>query len=244
MKDEGVDACLVILTPQSMTNALGTAKAIVKISCSSHKPVVCCFMGIFDVSEGVQYLQQHSIPCFKFPENAARSLGALNKYSKWLNRQHLSQFKLTHDKQRARDIIQQYLDDGRTSIGEMDGYKILNAYGFRTMPTALATSAEEAAKAAADIGFPVVLKISSPQILHKSDANGVLVNLKTPEEVVEGFQLVVENAKKYNENVVIEGIVVQKLAPKGEEVILGSNRYPIFGPLLMFGVGGIFVEVL
>jgi acetate---CoA ligase (ADP-forming) len=244
MKDDGVDACLVILTPQSMTEVLGTAEAIVKICRSSHKPVVCCFMGIFDVSVGVRYLQQHSIPCFKFPENAARSLGALHNYSKWLNRQHLSQFELKHDKDTAEAIIKSYLEQGRQVIGELDGYKILNAYGFRTMPTELATSAVEATKIADKFGYPVVLKIYSQQILHKSDANGVLVDLKTPEEVENGFKTVVENARLYDENAVIEGVLVQKLASKGEEVILGSNRYPVFGPLLMFGIGGIFVEVL
>jgi acetyltransferase len=235
---------MVILTPQSMTNALETAQAIVKIARTSHKPVVCCFMGIFDVSEGVRYLKQHNIPTYTFPEAAARSLGALYKYSKWLNRQHLSQFELNHNKERASALIKQLLNEGKTAIGEIDGYEILKAYGFRTMPTKLAMSAEEAATFASEMGYPVVLKISSPQILHKSDANGVLVKLKTPEEVKQGFLSIVENAKEYSENATIDGVIVQKLAPKGEEVILGSNRYPIFGPLLMFGAGGILVEIL
>ncbi|MBU4420001.1 MAG: CoA-binding protein, partial [Proteobacteria bacterium] len=101
VKDEGVDGALVILTPQSMTNALGTAEAIVRIDRRTDKPILCCFMGIFDVSAGVKYLQEHGIPVFKFPENAAKAFGALYKYFNWLNRQHLAQFTLQHNKERA-----------------------------------------------------------------------------------------------------------------------------------------------
>jgi acyl-CoA synthetase (NDP forming) len=93
------------------------------------------------------------------------------------------------------------------------------------------------------MGFPVVLKIVSPQIIHKSDAGGVMVGLKTPKTVEEAFETILANAKNYQSNAEITGVLVQKLAPQGEEVILGMNRYPIFGPLLMFGLGGIFVEL-
>jgi acyl-CoA synthetase (NDP forming) len=93
------------------------------------------------------------------------------------------------------------------------------------------------------MGFPVVLKIVSPQIIHKSDAGGVMVGLKTPKTVEEAFETILANAKNYQSNAEIAGVLVQKPAPQGEEVILGMNRYPIFGPLLMFGLGGIFVEL-
>lgn len=243
IKDEGVDAILVILTPQSMTNALGTAQAIVRIAYGSHKPLVCCFMGVIDVSAGVKHLQEHGIPVFKFPENAARSLGALYRYSSWLNRHHLAQFKMTHDKEKASEIIKGLLAEGRTAVGELQGYELLKCYGFNTMPTELAKTADEAVVHAEAMGYPVVLKIYSPQILHKSDAGGVVVKLKTADEVREAYNQIIENAKAYNAKATIEGVVVQKMAKKGEEVILGSNRYPVFGPLLMFGIGGIFVEV-
>lgn len=243
IRDEGVDAILVILTPQSMTNALGTAQAIVKICRGSHKPVVCCFMGIVDVSAGVKYLQEYNIPCFKFPENAARSLGALYRYSNWLNRHHLAQFHFKHDKEKAAGIIKKCFDEGKTQIGEIIGYQLLECYGFRTMPTKLATSSDEAVSFAEEMGYPVVMKISSAQILHKSDAGGVLVKLNNAVEVREGYDTIMARAKEYDPEAIIDGIIIQKMAPKGEEVILGSNRYPLFGPLLMFGIGGIFVEV-
>ena len=243
ISDDGVDGALVILTPQSMTDALGTAEAIIKIAQRSNKPILCCFMGIVDVSAGVKYLQEHGYPVYRFPENAANAFGAIYRYSKWLNRQSLAQFKLSSDTERAAKIIELALEDGKTALGELDGNELLKCYGFNVLPTELAKSADEALTLAKNIGYPVVMKIVSPQILHKSDAKGVKVGLKTDDEVKAAFDEIITNAKKYDSKARIDGVLVVKMAPSGEEVILGSNRYPIFGPLLMFGLGGIFVEV-
>ncbi len=243
IRDENVDGALVILTPQSMTNALATAQAIVRIASRSHKPILCCFMGIIDVSAGVKYLQGHGIPVFKFPENAAKAFGALYRYAKWLNRQVLAPFQLKHDKNRAAELIQELIDKGQTHVGELEGLELLKCYGFNTLETQLTSNAPAAADAAQEMGFPVVLKIVSPQIIHKSDAGGVKVDLKTRKAVEKAFETIVTNAKSYHDDVEISGVLVQKLAPRGEEVILGMNRYPVFGPLIMFGLGGIFVEL-
>jgi acetyltransferase len=243
IKDENVDGALVILTPQSMTNALGTAQAIARIARRSNKPILCCFMGIIDVSAGVKYLQEHGIPVFKFPENTAASFGALYRYSKWLNRQHLAQFPVKHDREKATERIAGLLEAGKTYLGELEGLDILKSYGFNVLPTRMAHSAEEAAEAAIEIGFPVVMKIVSPQIIHKSDAGGVMLNLQTPEDVEKAFREINARAAAYDPAAVVEGTLIQKMAQKGEEVILGMNRYPIFGPLLMVGIGGILVEV-
>jgi acetate---CoA ligase (ADP-forming) len=243
IRDENVDGALVILTPQSMTNALATAEAIVRIASRSHKPILGCFMGIIDVSAGVKYLQEHGIPVFKFPENAAKAFGALYRYSKWLNRQILAPFQLKHDQKGAAELIQELIDKGMTHVGEKDGLALLKCYGFNTLETQLATDAAAAAQAAEKMGFPVVLKIVSPQIIHKSDAKGVMVGLKTPQDVAAAFDTIVANAKNYQKDAEITGVLIQKLAPQGEEVILGMNRYPVFGPLIMFGLGGIFVEL-
>jgi acetyltransferase len=243
IRDEGVDGALVILTPQSMTNALGTAEGIVRIARRSHKPIICCFMGIVDVSTGVKYLQEHGIPVFRFPESAANAFGALYRYSRWLNRQHLSHFELQHDRDQAAKIISQNLDAGNTRIGELVGNQLLKCYGFKVLPTKLARSANEAADIAQEIGYPVVLKIVSAQILHKTDAGGVAIDLHDEEAVRHTYREIIERANTYKPDAVIDGVLVQKMAPSGEEVIIGANRYPIFGPLLMFGIGGIFVEV-
>ncbi|MCP3953199.1 MAG: acetate--CoA ligase family protein, partial [Desulfobacterales bacterium] len=243
IRDEGVDGALVILTPQSMTNALETAKAIARIARRSSKPILCCFMGIVDVSAGVKYLQANGIPVFKFPENAAKAFGALYRYSRWLNRQFLAEFDPRHDVDRAREIIDTCLSRGQTYLGELDGLDLLKAYGFSTLPTRLAETADQAQAIAAEIGYPVVMKIVSPQIVHKSDAGGVKVGLASDQEVKEAYDTIVANARAYDPQAEITGVLVQKMAPKGVETILGANRYPVFGPLLMFGLGGVFVEI-
>jgi len=243
IRDEGVDGALVILTPQSMTDVLGTAEAIARIARKSFKPILCCFMGVIDVSAGVKYLQDQGIPVYKFPENAAKAFGALYKYSNWLNRQHLAQYRLTFDRERAARIIRDCIARGKTRLGELDGIGILESYGFRVLPTKLAQTSQEAGAIAAEMGLPVVLKVVSEQILHKSDAGGVMVGLESVEEVQQAFDTIVARGRAYQADAVIEGVLIQKMAPAGTEVILGLNRYPVFGPLLMFGIGGIFVEV-
>jgi acetyl coenzyme A synthetase (ADP forming)-like protein len=243
IRDEGVDGALVILTPQSMTDVLGTAEAIVRIARRSHKPILCCFMGIIDVSSGVKYLQENGVPVFKFPENAAKAFGALYQYSRWLNRQRMAQFELRHDRQRASQIVQDWLAAGKTHIGELEGIELLKCYGFNVLPNALAKTGDEAAAIAQDTGFPVVLKVVSAQILHKSDAGGVVLGLDNTQDVKRAFDDIMSRAAEYDPAAEIDGVLVQKMAPAGSEVILGLNRYPIFGPLLMVGIGGIFVEV-
>ncbi|MBT9439749.1 MAG: CoA-binding protein, partial [Desulfobacterales bacterium] len=243
IKDEDVDGALVILTPQSMTNALGTAEAIVRIDRCTHKPILCCFMGIFDVSSGVKYLQEHGIPVFKFPENTAKAFGALYRYSNWLNRQHLAQFTLKHNKEHAAEIIKNSLAAGKTYLSELDGLELLKCYGFNVLPAQIAKNENEAIEIAENMSFPVAMKIISPQIQHKSDAKGVILQLDSKEKVKQAFQKLIERAKQFNPNTVIEGVLVQKMSQPGDEVILGVNRYPVFGPLLMAGLGGIYVEL-
>ncbi|MFO7965080.1 MAG: acetate--CoA ligase family protein [Desulfobacterales bacterium] len=244
IRDEGVDGALVILTPQSMTNALETAKAIARIARRSHKPILCSFMGIVDVSAGVKYLQEQGIPVFRFPEEAAKAFGVLYKYANWLNRQHLAHFSFTHDTRRAADIIKGCLDRNKLRLGEVEGTQILECYGFTVLPTRLAADEDEACRLAEEIGFPVAMKISSEQIIHKSDAGGVKLNVTSNEGVKAVFGEIIDAAKAYHAEAVIDGVIVQKMAPSGDEIIVGINDYPVFGSLLMFGLGGIFVEVL
>jgi acetate---CoA ligase (ADP-forming) len=243
IKDEGVDGALVILTPQSMTNAIGTAEAIVRIARRSHKPILCCFMGIVDVSAGVKYLQENGVPVYPFPEQAAKAFGAVYRYSQWLNRVELAPFSLKHNKEKAREIVQSSLASGTTYLGELTGVDLLKCYGFNVLPTVLATTAQEAVKEADQMGYPVAMKIVSSQIVHKSDAGGVRINVSDARAVERAFDDIIANAKAYKADAPIDGVLVQKMAPKGQEVILGATRYPKFGHLLMFGSGGVMVEV-
>lgn len=243
IKDEGVDGALVILTPQSMTNALGTAEAVVKISKSTNKPILCCFMGVIDVSSGVKHLQERGVPVYRFPEHAAQSFAALYRYSKWLTRQHLAEFKMAYDKKRADEIIADCIAKDNLKLGELVGNELLNCYGFPVQMPKLAKTREEARANLKAMGGPVVMKIMSAQILHKSDAGGVMLNLADEESVMAAFDKIMQNAKAYAPDAHIDGILMQKMAPKGEEVIVGMTRFDRYGPLLMFGLGGIFVEL-
>ncbi len=241
--DENVDGVLVILTPQSMTDAKATAEAIVRVASTTNKPIVSCFMGVVDVSPGVQYLQEHGYPVFNFPENAAKALGALYKFNSWLHREIYEEIEVDYDENKARDIIEKHLREGNTKLTEHECKELLETYNFPILPMEIAKDRDEAWEIAKRIGCPVVLKIVSPDILHKSDAKGVMVNLTSEEEIKEGFDRIISNAKQYKEDAKIEGVLVQKMAPKGIECIVGATRYPRFGPLIMFGFGGIFVEV-
>jgi acetyltransferase len=132
---------------------------------------------------------------------------------------------------------------GRNYLGELHGLELLACYGFDVLPTRLATDGDQAAAIGAEIGFPVVMKIVSAQIIHKSDADGVRVGIADGDQAKEAFEVITANAHSYAPDAKIDGVLVQKMASPGEELILGMNRYPVFGPLLMFGIGGIFVEV-
>ena len=132
----------------------------------------------------------------------------------------------------------------RTNLLEEEGYEILKAYGFSTPKKFLATNEEEAAKAAEEIGYPVVMKIVSPQIIHKSDAGGVKIGIKNQQEVIKAFNEILLNVKKYKSDAEIKGVLVQEMIGSAKETILGAKRDPLFGPLIMFGLGGIYVEVL
>ena len=244
IKDDGVDGAIVILTPQSMTNVLGTAQVIARISMNTSKPILCCFMGVIDVSAGVNHLQEQGLPVFRFPEHAAQAFGALYQYSRWVNRRFLDEFKLIHDKDRASEIIKSVLDQGRPSMGASEGEQLLECYGFKTLPSKLAKTKEEAGEFAESIKAPVALKIVSPQILHKSDVGGVALNVNDGRTAIEEFEAITRRALEHVPNAIIDGVLVQQMAAQeGQEIILGMNRYPLYGPLLMFGLGGIFVEV-
>jgi len=243
IQDENVDCVLMILTPQSMTDAIGTAEAIVDTYNNSTKPIVCSFMGVVDVSAGVKYLQKNQVPVYRFPEDAARAMGKLYDATQWLGRQILPEYDLTFDTKRATAIVDLCLAEGKTVLGEDDGKELLACYGFDIPAMKIADSAFVAGDIAEEIGLPVVMKIVSPQILHKSDAGGVQVGLKTREDVETAFTEIMASSKNYNPDAEIKGVLVQKMVPPGQEVILGVTKYPGFGHLLMFGLGGIYVEL-
>lgn len=242
LNDENVDGVIFILTPQTMTEIEETAEIIPRLAVKSGKPVVASFMGLLDVSKGIEILEENGIPHYAFPEGATRAMSALYHYSKWIHRRHLREFELGYDQNRAREILDTSLEKGCNYLGEAEGNKILKAYGFPVLPARLATGEEEAAETIAELGG-CAMKIASPGIIHKSDVGGVRIGVDTPEAGRRAYREIVEAVSKNRPEAEIDGVFIQQMAPQGVEVILGIKRYPGFGPLLMFGLGGIFVEI-
>ena len=151
---------------------------------------------------------------------------------------------MAHDKNAVRSIIEKVKSEGRTSLTAPEGKLVCDAYGIPVPQEGVARSAAEAAKLAAGMGFPVVLKIVSPEILHKTEAGGVLVGVKSAADVEKGFATIMANAKKYNDKATLAGVQVQQMLQGGQEVIIGAVTDPSFGKLVAFGLGGILVEVL
>ncbi len=243
--DENVDAVVVIVTPQNQTDVVEIAEVIVEAAQFSKKPLCACFMGMVDVSPGIAILRKNNVPHYSFPEDAMRAMAARCRFGEW-SRTPLRDVKV-FDVDRA--TVQRVLDGeraaGRHRIVEVKALEVLRAYGFPTAPFKLAPTADEAVQAAAEMGYPVVLKIAAPTVLHKTDVGGVRVNVANEEAVRKGFDEIVGAVKsKVGANTEIWGVLVQKMLPKAKEVILGMTRDEKFGPLIMFGLGGIYAEAL
>jgi len=241
---EDVDAVLVILTPQAMTEIADTAQVIVDVSRTASVPILTCFMGEARIEEGVRVLARANLPNFPFPERAAAVLAAMHEYAELRSRPDPQFESFDVDKASAAKVIQQVRADDRVTIGDAEAREILIAYGLQVPDSRLAHSADEAVDMAGEMGYPVVLKIASPDILHKTDAGGVKVGLDSPADVRDAFDLIMYRAQRYFPEAQLWGCQVQKMVPEGLEILIGMNRDPQFGPLVTFGLGGIYVETL
>ena len=244
LADRNVHSSIVILTATSFTDVEKISEAIVRTTKKFRKPVLCCFFGVYDVSKGIDILEENGIPAYGFPESATRVLSEMVNFTRWLQRPQTGIKKFKVDKAKARDIIDSVKKEGRSSLLEHESYEVLKAYHFPVIKSFLADSENQAAQAAENIGFPVVLKIVSPDILHKFDFGGVKLNLKNNEEVRRAYREIINNVRSRKSGAKIRGILVEEMASGGKEVILGMNRDPQFGPILMFGLGGIYVEAM
>jgi acetyl coenzyme A synthetase (ADP forming)-like protein len=248
LEDENVDGAIVILAPAATTEIMETAKIVPRVAKDIDKPILSSFMGLVDVSEGVRYLEQNGIPNYVFPEEASRTMAAMIKYSENMKphegrRREI--FRLLEDQEKAAAVIAAKLS-GRKEyfMTEKEAHELLRCYGFPLLKSRLVSEPSELAGAIKEVGFPAVMKLDSPDILHKSDAGGVRLGIKSAEQAEQTFHDIVASAKKYRPSALIRGILFQQMAREGVEVILGSTRDPRFGPICMFGLGGIFVEAL
>lgn len=244
LADPGVDGVLVIVTPQAMTQIEETAHVVGRVARETDKPVLGCFMGESRIAAGIAILQQYGIPNYPFPERAAAALAAMVRYRQERERPSYPPTHFEADTAAVQKVLDEARAQGRVSIGDAEARAILEAYGFPLPPSHLAATPEEAIAAAEEMGYPVVLKVASPDILHKTDVGGVRLNLRSPADVRDAFDLIVYRASRYVPGARIWGCLVQKMVPPGREVLIGMSRDPQFGPLVAFGLGGIYVEAL
>jgi acetate---CoA ligase (ADP-forming) len=245
LADESVDGAFVILTPQSMTDIDTIAHEVRKVAAEHDKPLYASFMGAADVASGIDILQRSQIPHYILPESMSSSYAAACRFAE--EKDVTLSAPVTFDDVdhgAACEILDAAKSNGHTHLPEAEASKVLSAYGLPMLASAVASSKEEAGKLADQIGLPVVMKIVSNDIVHKFDVGGVMLNIATPKEATEAYTTIMTNVKAKCPDAAISGVYVQKMAPAGEEVILGLKRDPAFGPVLMFGLGGTFVEVL
>jgi acetate---CoA ligase (ADP-forming) len=242
--DKDIHSAIVILTSTAFTKVDEISAAVAQVVQENDKPVVCCLLGVFDVSKGIEILETRGIPNYRFPESAGRVLSEMAKFTQWINRPQTRAKTYRVDQNRVREIFAAVRAEGRRFLLEPEAYEVLRAYRFPVIKSRLAHSEREAAAAARVLGFPVVLKIASPDIIHKFDFGGVRLDLKDGAAVEAAYREIMEDVRRHLPGARITGLTVEEMARPGQEVILGMSRDAQFGPILMFGMGGIYVEAL
>ncbi|HEX5457945.1 MAG TPA: 4-hydroxybutyrate--CoA ligase [Candidatus Nitrosotalea sp.] len=239
-----VGSVITMCTPSATLDYNKLAEVVVTASKKYNKTILASLMGLDEGIKNREILAEGGVPYYTYAEKAIRALKAMLRFSQWSQTSEgkIQQFKV--NKKKVEQIFAKVKSEGRKNLLEEEGQEVLKAYGFPVPKSILATKEKEATIAAKKIGYPVVMKIASPQIIHKSDAGGVKVGLKTPQEVKKAFKEIIKNAKKYNKKAVIKGVLVQEMVKGGKETIVGSKQEPGFGSVVMFGMGGIYVEVL
>ena len=241
--DDAVDAVVVIVTPQTMTDITAIARVIGETRRFCGKPVIGCLMGLADMREGAELLHRdYGVPVFAFPEQAMRGLAGKVRYAQWLKKPLGEIARLDADTEAVSKLL---AGAGGTDLVEYQALAVLEHYGLGVPAYDLAPDTDAAVAAAERIGYPVVMKIAGPKILHKTDVGGVVLNLADAAAVRKAYDDMIARVRsRMGEQVEIVGVLVQKMLAKGKEVILGMRRDARFGPLLMVGLGGIYTEAL
>jgi len=244
--DDGVDGVIVILTPQAMTEGQETADKIIEIrNKHPHKPIITIFIGGEVLGPSIYQLKKNKIPCFPHPERGVRAMAVLAEYDHIRNRPLDDQIPdLQRDKQKVLEILEKVKSEDRKNLLGTEAIEVAQAYGIYTPATKLAKSAEQAAELAEEIGFPVVMKITSPDIVHKTDIGGVRLNIKSKEEASATYEEIINNARKHHPDTKLLAVDIQKMERVGKELIVGSMKDPQFGSLVMVGLGGVYTNFL
>ena len=244
LKDKLIEAVLILLTPTAAVDPEAVARGIVELAKDADKPIMTVFMGEKRVRAARKIFQDHAIPTYNYPEDAIAALDAMLSYRQWREQPERQYRGFEADTRGVRKIFASVVKQHRHDLIESEARRILKAYGFKLPESRTARTTKEAVKAASEIGYPVVMKIASPDVLHKSDMGGVRVGLENETMVEDAFFEITSNIQLRQPRARILGVMVQEMIPQGREVILGITRDIQFGPMIMFGLGGIYVEVL
>ena len=245
MQDPNVDGAIVLLTPQAMTDILETAQTVPNVARQTDKPILCSFMGITDVSEGVAHLESNGLPNYVFPEAASRTMAAMMRFGERLSIGHrdLPHFSVERDNA-ARLITEKLGGQPKCYLPEREAADLLACYGLPLLTSRLVSDPSQITNAMEAMHGPVAMKIVSKDIIHKVDAGGVRLGIADANQARQAFDEIVANGLRFNPEARIDGVLMQEMAGKGVEVIIGCARDPKFGPIVMFGLGGTFVEAL
>ncbi len=244
LKHPKVGSVITMCTPSGTLNYDKLAEVIVTMSKKYKKTMLASLMGLDEGITNREILAKGDVPYYTYAEGAIRTLAAMIKFAIWINTPEGKVTKFKVNKAKAKKIFDKVKKEKRPNLLEEEGQEVLKAYGLPLPKSALAKTDAEAVNVAKKIGYPVVMKIASPQIIHKSDAGGVKVNLTNDKEIKEAFKTIIINAKKYNSKAEIKGVLIVEMVKGGKELIIGSKLEPGFGPVIMLGMGGIYVEVL
>ena len=246
LHDEQVDSLIIMVCPTASADPDGIAKAILDGRKDSKKPIIVVNMGGPTFENANELLRENNIPTYVFPETAVHALSAMTEYAKLEDRTYDDVVENVDDvdKDAVKEIFDKVTASGRDTLLGSEAYAVAEAYGISAAPIKLSTSADEAAQLAEEMEFPVVLKIASDKILHKSDIGGVKVGISTAEEAKEAYDEIIANAKKAHPDIIPDGVEVQKMMETGQEVIVGMIKDKQFGPMIAFGMGGIYVNLI
>jgi acetyltransferase len=246
LKEQSINSMLVLLTPQAMTESLATAEAIVDMAKKfPRKPILAVFMGGKRVDEAAEYLKKNGVPCYGFPEKAIKTISAMYQYARFMKEpDHFPVRFRDIDIEKVKSIFSTVREENRVVLLSHEASEVVEAYGIRSTMNLLASTPDEAVKYADELGYPVVMKVSSPDILHKTDIGGIVLNITSSEEVRSSFHNIMSSVTRFIPNARIYGLTLYKMIPQGNEIIIGMSQDIQFGPLVMFGLGGIYVNFL
>lgn len=245
LEDDGVDMLMAIFVPQAITPVIAVAQHVVQTANTVDKPVICCLVGGESIPESMRLLNTSGVPCYQDPNRAGRALGGLHQYAQLRSRPDLTPERIDDvDVGKVREILNQaWQKEGAGFLDAHTASRVVEAYGIEVPPSDLASTVSEAVRIAEKIGYPVAMKLIAKDVIHKADVGGIALNVGSSDAVRASFEKMIDDKSEVSPSEQ-QRVMLQRMAPEGQEVILGAQRDPQFGPLLMFGMGGRYVEVL